>query len=219
MAACDPWTEQEMILLLECNAMGAGDRVRNQCLFAMQCCTGGRISELLGLTRKDVIDDIGRPYQRISFTNTKNGETRTVDMINPFALPFIRSWLLRLEEWGFAHGRNHLFVNTVGEPLTRHRWWTIIKAASKECSLRGHYGTHSARKTWARDTYKHYHARAMTGELVDPLIKLQEAGGWKTIDSARRYIAFMLGDTAQAMVALYPELQKKYGRPQDLTGN
>jgi integrase len=201
-----------MISLLESDALSAGIRSRNRCLFAMQCATGARISEVLSLTRRDVVDDLGRLSSRISFTNTKNGETRHVDLVNPFATPFLREWLRGLEEMGFARGRTPLFIGSDGATISRGYWYKVIKAACRECRLPGHYGTHSARKTWARDTYRHYHARAMEGELVDPLLKLQEAGGWKTIEAARRYISFMLGDTSRSQAALFPELQKRYGR-------
>jgi integrase len=212
MAACDPWTEPEMIALLESTALSSGIRSRNRCLFALQCATGARISEVLSLARRAVVDDLGRLSSRISFTNTKNGETRHVDLVNPFATPFLREWLSDLESMGFVRGRTPLFVATDGARISRGWWYKVIKAACRECRLPGHYGTHSARKTWARDTYKHYHARAMSGELVDPLLKLQEAGGWKTIEAARRYISFMLGDTSRSQAALFPELQKRYGK-------
>ena len=212
MASCDPWTEKEMVMILESDALARGNRDRNQCLFSLQCATGGRVSELLGLRRQDVLDDLGRIRERISFYNTKNGETRTVDLINPFPMPFLKRWLVVLEEMGYFKRNHPLFSNPTGRAMSRTWWYKVIVKACLECELPGsNYGTHSARKTWARDTYKHYHARAMNGELIDPLLKLQEAGGWKTIEAARRYISFMLGDTKTAQKALYPDLQAKYG--------
>jgi len=211
MAACDAWSEQEMIGLIESKAMTSGDAARNRCLFALQCATGGRISELLSVRRRDVVDSLGRLEMQVTFTDTKNGESRTVALVNPFPRPFLAAWLQRQEERGFCKGGQALFSTGSGRRLSRWQWYRLIKRACAELRLRGHYGTHSARKTWARDTYRHYHQRQMAGELVDPLVKLQEAGGWKTLEATRRYIAFMLGDTTEAQADLYPELQQRYG--------
>lgn len=212
MSACDPWTESEMVMILESHTLTFRQAERNQCLFAMQCATGGRVGELLGLKRRDVLDTLGRPSRKISFTNTKNGLTRQVDLINPFVMRFLHKWLIRLEEYGHCKGTSPLFLGRGGVPMSRSWWYKLIRRSCEECRLPGHYGTHSARKTWAMNTYKHYHARAMKGELIDPLLKLQEAGGWKTIEAARRYISFMLGDTKESQIALYPALQAKYGQ-------
>jgi site-specific recombinase XerD len=211
MPSCDPWTEKDMAAILSSNELNGVHALRNRALFALSVSTGGRISELLGLCRGDVIDYQGRVKKKIAFTNTKNKCTREVDVVNPFVIPFLKAWLQRQQELGLAKRNTSLFTSYAGGSISRQMWYGIIKRACQECGLHGQYGTHSARKTWARDTYKYYHARAMKGELIDPLLKLQEAGGWKTIEAARRYISFMLGDTTESQEALYPELQKIYG--------
>ncbi len=211
MATCDPWTENEMIQILESKTLTTANGARNMALFALACATGGRISELLSLSRSDVVDPLGRMTKKVAFTNTKNKCTRQVDLINPFPIPFLSAWLNVQQSQGFAKRSTPLFTSSTGATIRRDWWYKVIRRACEECRLPGHYGTHSARKTWARDTYKYYHALSMSGKLVDPLLKLQEAGGWKTIEAARRYISFMLGDTSDSQIALYPELQKKYG--------
>jgi len=207
MSTCDPWTEKQMVSIIESERFNRAAGARNRALFALQCSTGARVSEVLGLTRSDVIDDLGRIKKRISFTNTKNGETRHVDLINPFAVPFLRVWLKEIEALGYLTKKSPVFPGLPGRAITRDWWRKIIQRTCNDLKFEGNFGTHSCRKTWARDTYKYYHKRAMSGELVDPLLKLQEAGGWKTIDAARRYIAFMLGDTSASQESLYPELQ------------
>jgi integrase len=219
MAACDPWTEAEMVSLLESKALGHGDRVRNRALFALQCATGARISELLTLRRRDVLTGAGVLAKRVALTNTKNGRTRVVDVVNAFVGPFLLAWLERQQALGYARADQALFSSATGRGLTRWAWYRLVTRACRECRLPGRYGTHSARKTWARDTYRWYHARAMAGELVDPLLKLQEAGGWVTIDAARRYISFMLGDTSASQAALYPTLQTLYSEGAEKTQN
>lgn len=215
MPACQPFTESEMIDLLSSRAFASGSRLRNSALFILECATGGRICEVLGLRLRDVLDASGHLRRTVTFTHTKNGCARTVDIINPLCERFLSPWLHVLHSLGYVRRTDPLFpspVNT-GHALTPRRIHQIYTAGAMQLGLQGTYGTHSCRKTWARDTYRHYHRRQLSGELIDPLVKLQEAGGWKTIDAARRYIAFMLGDVSASQRSLYPALQERFTLP------
>jgi len=207
MPGCDPFTENQMISILESKAFGIGSRSRNQCLFVLECCTGGRISELLKLKRGDVLDEFGRLRKKIVFTKTKNKHSREVELINPLIGPYIYKWLEGLWNKGYSMRSGYFFPSPrSGQAISRQQIYKIYKKAAIELKLEGRFGTHSCRKTWARDTYKYYHSRQIAGELIDPLLKLMQAGGWIRLDSVKHYLNFMLGDTTESQVSLFPKV-------------
>lgn len=211
MAACNPFTEDQMSEMLASRAFGSGSRARNQALFIMECTTGGRVGELLGLRLRDVLDANGALRSSITFTKTKNGDSRTVQVVNPLYRLFILPWLLEVRDSGNCLRTDRLFPSPrPDQSISRNRVYSIYKTAAAQLGYTGTFGTHSCRKTWARDVYRYYQRKQMQGEPVDPLLKLKEAGGWRTIEAASRYLDFMLGDTRAAQRALYPSLQAKY---------
>ena len=68
------------------------------------------------------------------------------------------------------------------------------------------------RKTYGKAIYLHYLARQRAGENIEPLLKTMEAMGHKSVEATRRYLAFMLGNTDDAVMALYPTLREKAGK-------
>lgn len=204
MAACDPWFESEIIAIMQSDAINTGRMAtRNLSLFSLQIATGGRVSELLNLNRGDVLAADGSVMRTITFTGTKNKHPRTVPMVNPLPLPFLTAWIREQESLGMVSRRCPVYSTTTGKRLSRFAWYKTIKAATEECGLRGHYGTHSARKTWARDTILYYQEKAKTEEGIEPIVMLQKAGGWRSLESVRRYLAFMRDDTSDSFAALY----------------
>jgi integrase len=211
MAACDPFDERDMLTMLNSKSFEVGNRTRNQCLFVLECCTGARISEILGLRRGDMLDDQGHVRDRITFTRTKNKRPRTVPLVNDFLKPYLVEWLKLLEADGYCQAQSMLFPSyKQGRAITRAWAWCLYKSAAKELGLSGTFGTHSCRKAWAKATYEYYHRLHMAGKNIDPLVKLQEAGGWRNIDSCRRYLAFMLGDYADSQKSLFKAFSKEY---------
>jgi integrase len=205
MAATDPFTEQEMLAMLNSRAFMEGNSLRNRGLFALECCTGARISEVLRLTRGDILDDSGRVREKITFTRTKNKRPRTVTITNRFLAPYLHEWLAyQQDDLGYLRAEDPLFPATgKSSPLSRTTVWKIYRKAARELGLKQRVGTHSCRKTWAKATYEYYQARRMKGENVDPLIKVKEAGGWLNLESVSRYLNFMLGDTGESQRALF----------------
>ena len=50
----------------------------------------------------------------------------------------------------------------------------------------------------------------MAGEQIDALVKLQKAGGWRTVDAASRYLDFSPSDYTDAKTAIYATFRKLY---------
>lgn len=142
-----------MAQIVNSRAFGSGNRLRNQALFLLGCATGGRISELLGLRLRDVLTATGYLRDRVTFTRTKNGEPRTVSIVNPVCRTALRPWLLELRARGYCQRSDWLFPGRVhGSRLTPTRVYQIYTKAARELGLGGTFGTDSCRKTWQRAT-------------------------------------------------------------------
>ncbi len=213
MPACIPYSEEEMIQMVESYSFGTGDRLRNQAVFSLECATGARINEILKLNRGDVMDRLGRLKKVIAFTNTKNKSTITADLVNPFAKFFLKKWLLRMEEEGYTGFRTYLFPSPVlrYRAISYRQVLNIYDKAHIELRLEGQHGTHSCRKTWAIETYWYYDRLRKAGESIDPLMKLFATGRWKTMDAMQKYLMPLMGETRESQEGIYKQLQNKYG--------
>lgn len=202
---CAPFSDDQLEVML-----GAMPSLRDQALFALGVSTGLRISELLQIRRRDLIDNTGELRHMVTVYHTKGDKMRTVP-INPLATPFLGAWLRYQQEIGLELGNCPVFAYSTGKPIGRNYAWLLIARTARRAKLRpewhGTIGTHSMRKTYARATYTYWQERQMGGERVEPLVKVQEALGHQNIDSTRRYLSFMLGDISEGAMALYPTLR------------
>jgi len=175
---------------------------RNRAMFLLGCCTGFRISELLSLSRRDIISESGKINSHITVHHTKNKTSRRV-VLNPLAKRFLKKWLKKMEENALLCGGTPIFCTSRGNVITRGHAYNIIRYGAKRSGLTSAtYGTHSMRKTYAKHIYTYYHRRHMTGENIDPLIQTQKALAHKDINQTRKYLSF-LDDTDDAVVKLY----------------
>jgi integrase len=214
MASRDPYTtEEQMESMIESKAFHTGCLPRNQCLFTFGIATGPRINEELKLRKRDVLDELGRIRKVIYFTDTKTGATIKVDFNNPMAIYFLKKWLKHLENDGYLRGEDYLFPSPYkrNQSISQRQVLKIYNAAAQEIGFDGYSGTHSPRKTWTINTWNYYHKRQIAGEQIEPLMKLFATGRWKNLDSMRRYLRSMQGDTSDSQAALYPRLQARYG--------
>jgi integrase/recombinase XerD len=205
---CDPFTDEQIPEILA--AMGEGSR--NKALFALGLGTGLRVSELLQIRRKDLVDELGVLRDRVTVYHAKGDKVRTVP-INALATPYLKDWLICQQVIGQASGKCPVFCGPSGQAVTRKYVWQVIRAAARKAKIRpqwgGAFGTHSMRKTFARAVYLHWQERQRAGEDAEPLVKVQEALGHANIDSTRRYLNFMLGRSEEGVMALYPGLRER----------
>ncbi len=206
MAGCDPFTNKQLIELL--NYFKGRESLRNKALLIFGCATGFRISEILSIRRRDVLNIDGSLNAKVTVIHTKNKHSRSV-ILNPLVKPFLMSWLQKQELRGFQRGSVYLFSDSTGKCLSRKYVWRIIKQASSKCRFSGRYGTHSMRKTFAKNTYEYYHKQLVAGKTVDPLIKTKEALGHMNINSTQVYLTFMAGNSDEAVMGIYHDLIKK----------
>jgi integrase len=113
---------------------------RNSLLWALGITTGLRISDLLELRLADFLTPDGDVAESITIKEQKTGQGRTI-ILAPIVLE------------GLAAYRDSI---TEGEKLfaiTREQARRLIKRWCDDCGLRGNYGTHTMRKTFATIAY------------------------------------------------------------------
>lgn len=125
------------------------EKYRDYCLFVVGINVGLRISDLLKIKIGDVWT-FGSIKTEISIKEQKTNKNRNIS-INGAASAAIQKYIGTLETF---NEEDFLFRSRKGDAaLTKESCHRIIKAATKECGLKGNYGTHSLRKTFAYQLY------------------------------------------------------------------
>lgn len=151
---------------------------RNQLLFLMGVKTGFRISELLSIRVKDVIQH-NKVTARVTVTkaNMKNQvESRSValhEAVKPLILEHVQAA-------GLGHD-DFLFCSQNGTQLSRRMATHVLEEVFDVLQMDGKLNTHSMRKTFANNVH----------ELLDhDLVKTQKALGHKWVTTTAQYISF-----------------------------
>jgi len=146
-ARVDALTQRQALSVLTyLKGLGNG---RNILLWAIGITTGLRISDLLSLRWGDFLDAEGNIATRITVTETKTGKVRSIAVLG-----LARSALLAYDEGRHPEPSDFLFANSTGEPITREQARRLVKSWCTECNLRGRFGTHTMRKTFATAAYR-----------------------------------------------------------------
>lgn len=190
MKGCKPLNAQE-ITRVDKSFTGEFAR-RDRALFILGLKTGFRVSELLSLRVRDVLNG-GQVVDRISVARRhmkKKVEGRTV-ILHPEAKEALSAWVNDLAPAG---PDTFLFLSRRGEnrPVTRVQAWRILNRAFEVAGVCGKTGTHSMRKTFAHRVYD-----ALNGDLV----KLQKALGHRNINSTVSYLSFREEEIDKAILA------------------
>ena len=123
--------------------------LRNYCLFTLGINSGLRISDLLNLKIKDVIDKRGRVRDRISIVEIKTGKKKDF----PFSDVAKKSITEYLSERKYRRNQ-HLFLSRKWNgPLTRQQAYRIINDAARSVGIKEKIGTHTLRKTFGYHAY------------------------------------------------------------------
>ena len=126
------------------------DNPRDYMLFTVGINVGLRAGDLLNLKISDVISEDGFVKDSVTVYEEKTNKKRSFTLNNSsrdaieLYLKFIRKY--SGEDWLFKSrkGTDHLSVESA------HK---IIKTLTRERNIRGNYGTHTLRKTFAYHTY------------------------------------------------------------------
>jgi site-specific recombinase XerD len=192
MAGCRALTDNEVKVVRK-SFSGVYKR-RNEALFVLGVRAGFRISELLSLQVKDVLQ-YGKLVDRVEVSrrHMKGGKagkasSRSVPL-HPEARAALSVWLevLTVMLKGTLDPQTPVFCSRVKDAATglrraisREQAWRILKEAYTTNELSGKLATHSMRKTFATRVHAHYHG---------DLLKTQKALGHANINSTIKYLA------------------------------
>ncbi|MBA7553260.1 Tyrosine recombinase XerC [subsurface metagenome] len=175
MHTVEPIKSKFKILAIKRN-LKEGTNPRNYLLFVMGVNTALRISDLLSLKVKDVIDPKGgiKTYLHIKEGKTSREAKIYINNTANEALTYF------LNNSKGVDPDSYLFKSErSSKRLDRVRTWGLIQAWTKAVDLEGErYGTHTLRKTWG------YQAR-LQGVSIE---QISEKLGHKSVTVTRRYI-------------------------------
>ena len=177
---------------------------RNLVLFIVGVNTGRRISQMLTLRLRDVVDGRGRVVDRVFFARAVvKGKTEGHSvLLNAAARAALQPWVDHLAETSAMGLDAVLFPSEVGfnRPISRRQAWWIIRQAV--AGLAGKQGTHSMRKTFANRVYQHLLREQSRGRAVDAFRSTSKALGHRNIQSTDSYLSFLEEDVDDAIKAI-----------------
>jgi site-specific recombinase XerD len=174
---------------------------RNAALIALGTEAGFRISELLTAKRKDVIEIDGELKETLTLMQSKVKKLRTM-YLNEIAKHYLSTWLKEMEVLGNSRAEDYIFIkNNDGRVMSRVAAWKIIKNACQRCGIRGATGTHSMRKSFAKNIWEHTEKREKNGEKVDKLMMCKDALGHANISSTEHYLNFLVCNPKPAVMS------------------
>ena len=163
---------------------------RNMLLWIVGTNTGLRISDILALKLKDVIDNKGGIRESLEITEKKTKRPRDIDIRPPVksALKYF------LEDTGIYDQNEYLFRDrrkgrdSVNRPITRVRTWQMINKWGKEAGVTYKIGCHSLRKIFGSCAFK----------AGIPLVYISEELGHRNIEVTKRYLGITVDETKNA---------------------
>lgn len=175
MNSVDPIKDKKKILAIKRNLKEEGNP-RNYLLFVMGINIALRISDLLSIKVKDIIDNKGDLKEFLHIKEGKTGRQAKI-YLNDTVKEALNYYLDKIKG---IDPDSYLFKSErSNKRLDRVRVWGLIQEWVKEAGLEGErYGTHSLRKTWG------YQAR-MQGVSIS---QIQNKLGHKSPAITSRYI-------------------------------
>ena len=118
--------------------------LRDRALLEVAYGSGLRVSELVGLLRRD-LDLAGR-----ALTVTGKGDKQRVVPFGQHAEHALREWLERGRPQLATQVRHdHVFVNARGGPLSRMGWWKVLQGHARGAQLTARVHPHALRHSFA----------------------------------------------------------------------
>lgn len=144
-------------------------------LIAIGCFTGLRISDILALRWKQILD-----AAEFTITERKTGKRRTVRINHELQLQ-IRDCYEHIKPISME---NHILISQKGTVFTVQRINVILKELKRKYRLKiKHFSCHSLRKTFGRQVYN---MNSDNAELA--LVKLMELFNHSSVAITKRYL-------------------------------
>jgi len=194
MKGCRPLSDDEIFSVLD--SFSGANKNRNRALFLLGIKSGFRISELLSLQLRDVIQ-AGRLVDRVTVQRRhmkKKIESRTL-LLHPEARAALAEWIEELRQNGYMLDDTFVFQSQRGpnKPISRVQAYRVLKKRFDQNQMIGKLGTHSMRKTFADRIYD---------RLEGDLVKTQKALGHRNINSTVQYLSFREEEIDEAILAI-----------------
>ena len=199
MKGTRPLNGREWAILIKALPKGQ-TRVRNVLIIKLGVVTGFRITELLSIRRRNlvqawkIVDYLSVPRRHMK--KRREGRTRLIpkELRGP-----IKKWLRILGQKGYTKPNDFVFQSCKkgNRAIGRKAVWRIINTAARNAGLTGSIGTHSLRKTFAEN----YH-RAARGDIM----KTSRALGHGDIRTTTSYLSFMQEDDDRLVRAISKSL-------------
>lgn len=158
----------------------------------MGCYAGGRISSLLSLRIRDVIEPDGSPVSVLVFqraTVKRKRKSHYVEL-SIECQQVLSDYLTYLRQVCLLEDDEYLFTTRWGhQPICRTQAYKIINRAAKSILCGGVIGTHSMRKTFAATYYSMARAAYLAKEISEePIELLRRALGHTDLRSTIKYL-------------------------------
>lgn len=183
MKGCRPFTDAEVIAVLE--ELGRTRHPeRDRALFVLGLRTGFRISELLSLRLRDIVQN-GTCVNHVTVQKCnmkKKRESRGITL-HPEARAALILQVNALLQLGYSDPDTYIFRSRQGgnRPLSRIRAYEILTHTYAKLGLPGKLGTHGMRKTFAKRVYAFF---------KNDLLRTQKMMGHVSVDSTVKYLSF-----------------------------
>ena len=202
MKGCRPLTAAEVWLVEQ--SFGGRYARRDRALFLLGVKSGFRITELLSLRVGDVLQH-GQLVDRVTVArrHMKQGREGRSVVLHPEARAALAAWLQAGAWPGPPAPDTYVFRSRKGgnRPISRRQALRILHEAYATNGLTGKVATHSMRKTFANQVYRHLTQRHAAGEAVDPFSLTSKALGHRNLNSTDAYLSFLEADIEQAILA------------------
>lgn len=179
-------------------AFEARGALRERAWFTFGCLSGGlRVSEILSLQIGDVIQG-GRMVDRVTVArrHMKGKRQGRSVLLHPAARVALTAWLRELRARGFMLREDPLFPGSHAskrQALSRVSAWRIIRSTAAAVGIVGAVGTHSCRKTFAKNLWE------ATGH---DLLRTQAGMGHADVRATQRYLSFDQAELDRAVLSV-----------------
>lgn len=193
MIGCEPLTLEQVELTVE--QLRGPWAARDVACFLLRVFTGFRVSEALSLRLGDVVIEGRMPdFIRVQRRNMKGKTSSRSVRFNEGAQEAVSKWVRQLHELGYISRTDFLFQSrsSGNRAVDRSSVYRIEVAACRRAGLTGHYGTHTARKTFAAT------ARRMGATMFE----LQQMLGHVDPKSTAAYMSFDEKKAAERVMAM-----------------
>lgn len=123
---------------------------RDHLLFVLGINGGLRISDILKLKVKDVVNEKNKPRTFYEVREQKTGKSRRL----VFSKNVLKAIELFIKDHPDIDHEEYLFKSREGGPISRQRAYQIINSAAREVGIQDKIGTHTLRKTFGYHAYK-----------------------------------------------------------------